>query len=97
MAYMQAYKTPQQWLDPLQASQRPSVRLSDRLIAWGIARDRQQSQWVLIGLIIIVIVVALFAMGSMVGSTGAASDPEKSAEMAKMRQMMPLIQGEPPR
>ena len=93
MAHMRAYKTPQEWIDALQASLRPSVGLSDRLIAWGVARSESQARQVLIG----VIVIALFAMRSMFSPSHTASDQERSAQLMKMQEMMPLIQGDPPR
>ena len=97
MAHMQKYKTPQQWLDALQTSQRPSVGLSDRLIAWGVApSSEKQARQVLIGVIVIAIAVALLVMRSMFSHPNAASDQESAAQLAKMLEMAPSMQGEPP-
>lgn len=97
MVHMQAYKTPQEWIDALKLSQHRSGGLSNRLIAWGVARSESQARQVLIGVFVIACAVALFAMRSMFSPPDTAMDQESAAQLAKMLEMTPSMPGEPPR
>ena len=57
------------------ASAARSPSFSDRLIAWGIAKNQQQALYILIGFAIAVLILAYFIYSSLTASPAPPPEP----------------------